>query len=636
MVAWLAGRRRRNARSDRAAALQALPLGVVVVNARGVVLDLNQAAEDTIRTAAVNAVGRQLGDLLPGAHGDALPAEITVDDPGTSRRIALRRADLPGQDGAQVVLLQDMTATRVVEAELRTAEHELRTAQVRVAQLLAAAPMVLFECDAEGRCTRAEGQLLGMLHRDGTPDGRRLLRAGGAHDEISTLIRSALDGHADADTVRVGSLALEVACRPLEDRNGATVGVVGVALDATAREQAAAIRADLPHRLLTAQENERRRIADDLHDESVQVIAATLTDYTGLMDRLGALMEPADLTSVKDQLERVQDNLRRGLDAAQSLLQQLRPPVLDAEGAQAAIDQLLHQLRDPADWAGVHMSWELPDRLAPYLEQVAYRAAQEALTNVVRHARADKVLVRTYRHESAHDAVLEVLDDGVGFDLAEVQQRMPVHGHLGLRSMSEWLRSVGGSVAVATRPGQGTRVVFRLPLSTRPDDGARPRTTAADGARPSPAAPDQESTRSDAGPSRVASDAERSQAADERASGTPDEPVPSRDPAHAGTSQTGRTSTPATNRDSTDTPADETDTEEPAASPTEAADTSDEGEASGSGTEAQDTKRTNKLPEKAAHGGEPGRQADTSDPAHAPQPGPRRRPGPGPGLRVSP
>jgi two-component system, NarL family, sensor kinase len=86
---------------------------------------------------------------------------------------------------------------------------------------------------------------------------------------------------------------------------------------------------------------------------------------------------------------------------------------------------------------------------------------QEALANVARHADATTVRVRAGRDGA--DVVLEVADDGVGFDPATARERAAATGHLGLRSMAERIQTAGGSLAISSVPGQGTRVVLRLP-----------------------------------------------------------------------------------------------------------------------------------------------------------------------------
>jgi PAS domain S-box-containing protein len=217
-----------------------------------------------------------------------------------------------------------------------------------------------------------------------------------------------------------------------------------------------AARADLARRLATAQEDERRRVARDLHDSVGQLLAA-------LALAVKAVSAAGDLpTGAADRLaevERVAELLGK---EAHALAVRLRPTSLDDIGLEAALGQLV------SDWsarigvrADFHATGLDPGRLPSESETTLYRVVQEALTNVARHARATRVSVVVSRQGGHATAVIE--DDGAGFDPGAVP-----NGRLGLLGMRERAGLAGGEMDIESSRGSGTTVVVRIPVG---DDG---------------------------------------------------------------------------------------------------------------------------------------------------------------------
>ncbi|MGB9861764.1 MAG: sensor histidine kinase, partial [Candidatus Bipolaricaulaceae bacterium] len=145
--------------------------------------------------------------------------------------------------------------------------------------------------------------------------------------------------------------------------------------------------------------------------------------------------------------------LAQGIEALRDLARELRPPLLDEAGLAPALRRLLSAFSA----TGIEVRAEIAEERYPELvETVAFRVIQEALENVRRHAQARRVWVRV--EEENGWLMGEVRDDGRGFEPACVSEG------LGLPGMREWVELLGGSLALESRPGQGTRVVFRLPL----------------------------------------------------------------------------------------------------------------------------------------------------------------------------
>ncbi|WP_231123347.1 sensor histidine kinase [Nocardioides sambongensis] len=214
-------------------------------------------------------------------------------------------------------------------------------------------------------------------------------------------------------------------------------------------------------RALAAEEAERRRIARELHDEIGQSLTVVLLELQHLAGRV-----PADLV---DEVDAVRESARAGLDDVRRVARELRPGVLEDLGLQAALAALASEV-GAAGRPRVRRRFGvgLP-ALGPETETVVYRVAQEALTNVVRHARAGEVELALV--QVGGEVVLEVADDGIGLGPTGQQGGDSASGDrgLGLRGMSDRAGSVGGTLEVADRPeGRGTVVRLRIPLVEGP------------------------------------------------------------------------------------------------------------------------------------------------------------------------
>ena len=211
-------------------------------------------------------------------------------------------------------------------------------------------------------------------------------------------------------------------------------------------------QAVLLRRALDASDAERRRIASDLHDGVVQDLASVSYSLASVQGKV-------------DEQTRVAINdaaagTRRSIRALRSLLVEIYPPSLRDAGLGAA----LSDLTAPLATHGIEATVELPEdlRFPPDVEALLYRAAQEAVRNVVAHARAQRVDIRLHRPD--HRAVLDVSDDGVGFDVpAAVAQ--PAEGHVGLRVLADLVGDAGGSVDIVSEPGAGARIHVEVPTT---------------------------------------------------------------------------------------------------------------------------------------------------------------------------
>jgi PAS domain S-box-containing protein len=348
--------------------------------------------------------------------------------------------------------VQDLT-------ERNRAARELRASELRLRSVIANAPIVLSVYDRDGMCTFSEGRAFERLGI--TPServGRSYVELRGDLREAAADFQRLLAGEELSAKRPVGDLVFDVHYRPLLDPEGGVVGAISVAVDVTDLERVERDRRHLLGQLITAQEEERRRLAGDLHDDAIQSLTAARMHLSVLGHQLDRLGDAA--AAVRPALTHARDNLEQGLAAARTFLFDLRPPLLDSAGLEPALRQQLAKLAERAGWK-TEIAWLLDERLDRDLETVAFRVAQEALANVARHADATAVWVRAER--DGPDVVLQVADDGVGFDPPVARERAAATGHLGLRSMAERIQTAGGSLEISSGPGHGTRVVLRLP-----------------------------------------------------------------------------------------------------------------------------------------------------------------------------
>ncbi len=245
-------------------------------------------------------------------------------------------------------------------------------------------------------------------------------------------------------------------------RDGRPTRLIGAIMDLTERirmeTQLKDVNLRLKHlsaRVMSVQEEERRSIARELHDDVGQVLTALKISLETLERSGGA--------RVGISLGELSDMANRALNRVRDLTLSLRPPQLDDLGLEAALRWHLDQQSRVCGWEGVFEADPLPGRLDPDLETTCFRVVQEALTNAAKHAKASRVdvalrLVEGQMHLSVHD-------DGEGFDLDDVRGRILRGTSVGLAGMEERVRLVGGRVDVFSAPGAGTRVTAMLPLA---------------------------------------------------------------------------------------------------------------------------------------------------------------------------
>src|SRR5437899_11515385 len=208
---------------------------------------------------------------------------------------------------------------------------------------------------------------------------------------------------------------------------------------------------DLLQYVQTVREDEKGRLARELHDELGALLTAAKLDVARLKPRLGSAADSAEL---RERLQHLTESLNEGIALKRRIIENLRPSALSNLGLVPALEALLDDMQQRLK---LKIDAHLDDpRLPPPADLTVYRFVQEALTNAAKYAKAKSLKVSM--HVNGEQVRVEVADDGVGFDTKA--SRVGHHGLVGLRYRVE---AVGGRLRVSSAPGKGTRLTAELP-----------------------------------------------------------------------------------------------------------------------------------------------------------------------------
>ncbi len=206
--------------------------------------------------------------------------------------------------------------------------------------------------------------------------------------------------------------------------------------------------------LIAAQEQERHRIARELHDDLGQALALTSVTIDGLLEGSGESLKPA-LTDLSSQISAISDTARE-------ISHGLYPTHLEYLGLAKALKRLCDEFRSGKN-IPIHLTMgNFPDQLQPSISLSLYRIAQETMHNIITHSQAKSVQVELGADDT--QISLRIIDDGVGFDPSHQESG------LGLESMRQRVRAVGGFIDISSSPNSGTRIEVQVPFRERGSD----------------------------------------------------------------------------------------------------------------------------------------------------------------------
>ena len=460
--------------------LESAPDGVVIVDATGRIVLVNQQTEEMFSYERGELLGRKIEVLLPerfrerhADHRGAYIADPRTRPMGVGLELAGRRKDgseFPVDISLSAIETEvGVLATAFVRdiRERRNAEELHVRSEQRFASLLESAPDAVVITDSEGRIVLANAQteslfgypraeLLGHSVEMLLPEAARarhvVHRIGYLGDPATRPMGVGLEL---AGLRKDGSeFPVDISLSAIETGEGRLL--TAFVRDITERQAAADIerslveRRALLERLVSAGEKERQRIATDIHDDSIQAMTAAGVRLHLLRRQLEEPGQLLLLTNLAETIELSISRLRR-------LLFELRPPALDREGLGVALKMYIDESQD-----GTSTTYRLHDELREQpgedVRIILYRVAQEALTNVRKHAQANEVEVLIGNRKGG--CMVRVTDDGLGF----APDRTPAApGHLGLAAMRERAELAGGTIRIDSAPQTGTVVECWIP-----------------------------------------------------------------------------------------------------------------------------------------------------------------------------
>jgi PAS domain S-box-containing protein len=394
-------------------------------------------------TATMDAPRQEVRGRLNLGHRDGSPVAAEF--------IAVASLDARGRFAGANGSVRDMRERERLERELSHSEERYRF-------LIERSPDAVFSTDAEGRFTFLSAAIERMTgyafedlrgeHFSTIVDADALQVAGGRwealvadpeHETQATLVLRGRDGRRTPVDVRAVGITVD----------GRFAGIQGATRDISAQ---ARLEAELRRQAgeLAAGE-ERAHLARELHDSVTQALFSMT-----LVTRSVELLLERDPAAAREHLGQLRDLQREALAEMRALIFELRPGNLEQDGLVRALKTHASALQRRLGLPIVVES-DLPERPPLAVEEVFYRIAQEALHNVVKHARARRVEVVLACNEEL--VMLTIRDDGEGFDPTG-----PFPGHLGQRSMRERASRLGGTLRVESEVGKGTSVEARIPL----------------------------------------------------------------------------------------------------------------------------------------------------------------------------
>jgi len=355
--------------------------------------------------------------------------------------------------------------------ELKRAEQALREQRTLLAEAQKIAGLGCWEWDpASGRLAWSDElyRIYGVTPESFQPSFENYLERVHPEDrqQVGTMVARVLMDGRDVEmqerVVRPGGEVRYLRSHGAVVRNaeGRPVKMFGACFDVTeqrhseaALRQAAADLHALTRRLVQAEEAERRRIARELHDRVGQTLSALNIQLDIVLAQLEA---PPEL---RQRLEDAVALVGRTLESIEGVMAELRPPLLDEYGLGDALTWHGEELaqRTGLKVAVADLAPDATKKLRPEAAAALFRIAQEALNNVVKHARASNVGIEISAGEDG--VALEVRDDGKGFDAAAAPR-----GRLGMSTMRERAEAAGGRIELKSSPGAGTTVRARVPL----------------------------------------------------------------------------------------------------------------------------------------------------------------------------
>ena len=448
---------------------------------------MGQSVEETLTPASL--------ELVRKAWAEEMAFEEMEDkDPGRTRTLELEQyckdgstvwtevemiflRDEGGRPSGILGCTRDITERKNLEAErekyAERLEHEVykktlefRKSEAKYRDLVEKMNEGVITLDAGMKVSFVNPAFLRMLgYREEELLGKHFTEVSWADDEAMSVLMKESEKRRRLEPSRyevkvrhkTGKIVHALAsATPIKGPDGEFAGSYAVVTDISEQKKLEWALKELSTRLVDLQEQERRRIACELHDE----IGGALT---GMAIELELLSHEPDMKGKAqiNHLALLRDRIHETIDLVQRVSYELRPAILDDLGLPSALRWYVDTFRERTRIkAKIRMAASL-ERLPEAVEIAVFRITQEALTNVARHSKAESVSLILSRGKNKLS--LSIKDDGVGFDPDKLY-REPEERGFGIFGIQERLRSLGGNLDLQSKPGEGTRLVVTIPL----------------------------------------------------------------------------------------------------------------------------------------------------------------------------
>lgn len=454
----------------------AIPDHLCILDLRGAILRANKAMRDQFEPLHGDLEGLdyrlcycgtptpETESLFAAVLSRGVPVVLETEFPALEGSYLVASYPLRDGEGEQwgaISAVRDITERKRTQAALKDAEEKYRG-------IFENAIEGIFQSTPDGRFISANPALARMFGYDSAEqlisDRKNIERDHYVDPERRKIFKKLIEENGvvrgfELQAFRKDGSSIWTAenVQAVWDESGTLLYYEGIVEDVTRRKEIEKERLELQRQLVRAQEDEQRRISRELHDQMGQSLAALLLGLKSLKDAVPS--EPTRL-----QIQGLQDITSQIADELHSLVRELRPIALDDWGLYTALSNYIGEWSQRSNIAvDFHSNGLVDGRLESQLESTIYRIVQEALNNVMKHARAQSVSVILENRASKVSVIVE--DDGIGFDVEELMKTPARNRRFGLLGMQERVMLVGGTLNIESTPGVGTTVLVHIDAS---------------------------------------------------------------------------------------------------------------------------------------------------------------------------